>query len=84
MSGILINKYNDLSHIVGKKSRNFATNRKMEVLRKKKMEKIHFLILPKQNTFTKAEKLENCGNLIQKKPDDDKSRIYSVFYTYNI
>jgi hypothetical protein len=40
------------------------------------MEKIHFSILPKQNTFTKAEKLENCGNLIMKKPD-----IFCVMYT---
>ena len=57
---------------------------KWKSFEKKNMEKIHFSILPKQNTFTKAEKLENCGNLIQKKPGDDKSRIYSVFYKYNI
>ena len=47
----------------------------MEVLGKKNMEKIHFLIFQKQNTFTKPKKLENCGNFIGKKPDDHKSRM---------
>ena len=53
----------------------------MEVLGKKNMEKIHFLIFQKQNTFTKPKKLENCGNFIGKKPDDHKSR---YMYTHNI
>jgi len=51
---------------------------------KKNIEKIHFLIFQKQNTFTKHEKLENCGKFIQKKPVNQKSRIYSVSYTHNI
>ena len=40
MSRILINKNNYLSHILGNKSRNFATNRKIDMFVKKYMEKI--------------------------------------------
>jgi hypothetical protein len=75
MSAILINKNYYLSHILEKKSCNFVTNIKMDMFVKKYMKKIHFSIFPKQNTFTKPKKLENCGNFIQKKPDDHKSRM---------
>ena len=43
-------------------SRNLSEIGFPEVLPKKYIKKIHFLILPKQNTFTKPEKLKNCVN----------------------
>ena len=43
-------------------SRNFQRIGFPEVLLIFYIEKIHFLILPKQNTFTKHEKLKNCVN----------------------
>ena len=48
--------------IVNSNSRNFREFGFPEVLPKKNIKKIHFLILPKQNTFTKHEKLKNCVN----------------------
>jgi len=43
-------------------SRNFWEIEFPEVLLIFFVKKIHFLILPKQNTFTKPEKLKNCVN----------------------
>ena len=48
--------------IVNSNSRNFREFGFPEVLPKKNIEKIHFLIFPKQNTFTKPRKLKNCVN----------------------
>ena len=48
--------------IVNSNSRNFREFGFPEVLPKKNIKKIHFLIFPKQNTFTKHKKLKNCVN----------------------
>ena len=41
----------------------FLRNRISVSPSKKNIRKIHFLIFPKQNTFTKPEKLKNCVNI---------------------
>ena len=64
----ILNNY--LSHIFvsysGKEFPQIRNKLKNRYVCKKNMEKIHFLIFPKQNTFTKPRKLENCGNFTEK------------------
>ena len=50
------------SFIVNSQFPQFFGNRISGSPSKKNIEKIHFLILPKQNTFTKPRKLKNCVN----------------------